>query len=325
LSIVTLATVTYDPASLTSATNSLDSIIDTLVDAQNAGPGPGPGPGPDPESGVIWVGGADPTINGTAGNDTFKVLTGGLTADVIIDGKGGTDTLSATIRGDGAVRPELKSVEKVILTVQEGTPGPGYLGGVGSGFTALAGGATDNNIFNYATFDAGLSLDTVWWESNNSRADLTVEDVRKNSKETTIVFRESDPGHVDYAVYFDQQALRNQTEVSGSLRAALYDSVGAANENKPLLDNPYNKIVFSVDNTGPHEVIFDVVNGAATFSDLRDAIQAAINAKSELAAYNITVTLVENVSYFVPSDTAATAVDAGYYLLIQSAGHTETT
>lgn len=60
-------------------------------------------------------------------------------------------------------------------------------------------------------------------ENNNSRADLIVEDVRliannQVTKDITIVMRETDPGNVDYGVYFDQNSLRSVSSADSTVR-----------------------------------------------------------------------------------------------------------
>ena len=297
-----LKTVDYSDASKAAALADVDHTADLLVQANVVTPPPTGGD-------TIWLGG-NPTIFGTEGNDTFKAQTGQLTDNVVLDGRGGDDTLEATIRGNEAIAPEVRNIEKVIIRGQD----------------SVVKTDTDNNVWDLATVDADRFTGVNWWESKQSRVDVKVENVNildnQITKDITIAFRESDPGHVDFAVYFDQPYLRNQTTTSGILRAALYDSMGAAT-GQPLLDNPYSKILFDVDGT-PYEVNFGTVNGNKTFQDLRDAIQDAILADPALAPYNISVTLVEGVSYVVPSETAIARADAGYYLQIQSVGHTIT-
>lgn len=290
--------------SVAAARAELPNLVQSLVDADQGGVTP-----PQPGDNTIWLGGDNPTISGTDGNDTFVAQTAQLQDNTILDGKGGNDTLEATMRVDDAIAATTTNIEKVVIRAQDGNSivGP------------------DNNIVDGATVDADRMVGVNWWESKNSRSDVKIEDVRildnQITKDITVAFRESDPGHVDYALYFDQSSLRNQTSTSGVLVAALFDSKGNDDEGKPLRDNPYTKILFEVDGT-LYTVDFGVVNADATFQDLRDAVQAAINANSTLAALNINVELVEGVTFYVPSDTATARANAGYYLQIESAGHT---
>ncbi|MDR2638050.1 MAG: hypothetical protein LBB55_06905, partial [Zoogloeaceae bacterium] len=229
-----LAAVNKDASSLSDAVAGIDDVVDNL----GAG-GTTPPVGPD-EAEDIYVGG-DPTFSGNDKSNNIIAGTGQLNDNSIIDGKGGNDVLDVTIRGDEAIAPTVRNVEKVVVRGQEGTGAKGE----------SATGHTDNNVWDYATIDADRFTGVNWWESNRSRADVKIEDVRildnQITKDITIAFRDSNPGHVDYAVYFEQPALRNQTSQTGILRAALYDSVGAANNSNILESNPYTRIIFSVD------------------------------------------------------------------------------
>ena len=300
-----LSTVDDSSGSLTDAINALPVLVQTLLDAAS-GTGPGPGVGDN----VIWIGG-DPTLVGTDGNDTFKALTGQLDDNTVIDGLAGNDTLDVTMRADSAIAPMVRNVEKVIVRAQDGNAGSPYVPG-----------ETDNNIYDYATIDADRFVGVHWWESSNSRADVKIEDVRildsQITRDITIAFRDSDPGHVDFVVYFDQPSLRNVTTTSGIINCALVDNLGLDLQSLMLLDNPFDTIRFSVDGN-MYEVNFGAVNGSATTEDLRDAIQAAIDATPGLATYNITVTLI-NAPFMVPPHGALQR-DVGYYLQIESVGH----
>jgi hypothetical protein len=84
------------------------------------------------------------------------------------------------------------------------------------------------------------------WESNNSRSDVIIEDVRignsQKTKDITIAMVETDPGNVDFGVYFDQLSLRNSRQhnpdhqVDGHWRCRR----NSCNSATPLLNNPYD-------------------------------------------------------------------------------------
>jgi hypothetical protein len=198
----------------------------------------------------------------TAGADKFKVATGHLNDNLIIDGKGGNDTLEIVTRAEDATTPIVRNVENIVIRVQD----------------VAVSNNTDNNIQDKATIDAGRFSGALRWESNNSRADLKVEDVRildnQITKDVTIAFVDSDPGHVDYALYFDPDSLRNVTNQSGVLDVTLFDSDST---HTPLESNPFDGFSFTI-NGNSVRVTFGTVNGAtATYQDLADKIQAAIN------------------------------------------------
>ncbi|MCL2345772.1 MAG: DUF4214 domain-containing protein [Desulfobulbus sp.] len=299
-----LAAVNADPVSVDSAKAALGNLLQHLIDANDH-----TNPGTTVDNIYLGSPGKDPTISGTDKDNNFIAQTGDLTDNVILDGKGGYDTLNVTMRGDDAIAATTKNIEKVVLRVQDG-------------FTVVG---PDNNIVDGATVDADRMQGVKWWESNNSRADLKIEDVRiadnEITKDITIAFRNSDPGHVDYAVYFDPSSLRNQTSFSGALNVAVLDQVGMEEDGLPLRDNPYNILRFKIDGD-LKEVVFARVDGAGTPQDLANAIAAAIAANPALAAYNIKVTLTENTTFWLPNDTISTRANAGYFITLSSTGHT---
>ncbi|MDR0775410.1 MAG: DUF4214 domain-containing protein [Azonexus sp.] len=299
-----LASVNDDPASVDAAKAGLDSLVQKMVDADKP-----VDPGGDTDTIYIGSPDKDPTIAGNDKDNHFVAQTGDLHDNVILDGKGGYDTLSVTMRGDDAIAATTKNIEKVVVRVQDG-------------FTVVG---PDNNIVDGATVDADRMSGVKWWESNNSRSDLKIEDVRiqnnEITKDITIAFRNSDPGHVDYAVYFDQSSLRNQTSSSGSLNIAVLDVVGLEEDGLLLRDNPYNVVRFKIDGD-LKEVNFARVDGASTPQDLANAISAAIAATPSLAAYNIQVTLTENATFWLPNDTISTRADAGYFITLSASNHT---
>jgi len=85
---------------------------------------------------------------------------------------------------------------------------------------ANASDSTNNNMNNAVQIDAQRMVGVNRWESNNSRADLIVEDVRiadsQITKNITVAMVETDPGNVDYALYFNQFSLRNANSTSAS-------------------------------------------------------------------------------------------------------------
>ncbi len=84
------------------------------------------------------------------------------------------------------------------------------------------------------------------WESNNSRSDVVIEDVRignlpRKTSDVTIAMVETDPGNVDFGVYFDQHSLRNASSGTSSIVIQIMDTgaaAAAATAATPLLNNP---------------------------------------------------------------------------------------
>lgn len=236
------------------------------------------------------------SINLTAGQDS-AVGTGGddvfvarifdnqntLQSGDRIDGGAGNDTLKADIGSSQkfAITPELVNVERVEIRVQADQ--------VDSG---------DNNIAAVGIIDAERSVGVTHWESNNSRADLIIEDVRigasQITKDITIAFVESDPGHVDFGVYFDQYSLRSQTNTSSVLALEVLDTRSAAAGTGPLKDSPYAGFAFNVTFPGAAapkliSLTSPAIDAAQTYAALVTAIQAAIDANPELVGFKATL------------------------------------
>lgn len=220
---------------------------------------------------------------GTGGDDVFVARIfdnqNTLQSGDRIEGGAGNDTLKADIGSSQkfAITPELNSVERVEIRVQADQ--------VDSG---------DNNIAGVGIIDAERSVGVNHWESNNSRADLIIEDVRigasQITKDITIAFVESDPGHVDFGVYFDQYSLRSQTNTSSVLALEVLDTRSAAAGTGPLKDSPYHGVAFNVTFPGaatPKLITLtsQAIDDAKTYAELVTAIQGAIDANPELVGF----------------------------------------
>ncbi|MDO9138873.1 MAG: hypothetical protein Q7U38_00910, partial [Methylobacter sp.] len=176
---------------------------------------------------------------GTAGDDVFTARIidnqNTLQSGDVIKGGAGNDTLIADI-GDSqrfAITAETDSVENILIRAQ-----------------AVSNDNADNNpsVTNRVQIDAQRMAGVTHWESNNSRADLLIEDVRiadgLRTKDVTIAMVETDAGNVDFGVYFDQHSLRNLSSGNTTLTINLMDSGAAATAgtaDKPLLNNPYDQ------------------------------------------------------------------------------------
>lgn len=224
---------------------------------------------------------------GTAGADTFTAPiinnSNSLQSADKIDGGAGADRLEADIGNSQnfAITPETTGVEQIAIRAQ-----------------TISFDGTDNNTASTSEvqIDAERMAGVTQWESNNSRADLLVEDVRiaatQITKDITIAMVETDPGHVDFGVYFDQYSLRAQTNTSSNLVLELLDTRSQAAGTGPLKDSPYNAFAFNLTAPGattPTNIIVqsEAINTATTYVELRDAIAAAVAAKPELAGFNV--------------------------------------
>lgn len=209
--------------------------------------------------------GAD-NIKGTDTNDTFTGFIGTdndtLQSDDMVNGGAGTDTLDVTLANTPfAITPRSTGVEVLKVRSQangddEGTndvqaytspitknlsktnePGDKNVNVVSTIVTA-----GDNTI------DAQNMVGANQFWSSNSRADLVIEDVRNNSHETTLGFQSTDPGDVDYAVFFDPSHITapGSSASGATLTIRLADVLGLAADKNGLKNLPYSGLTIKV-------------------------------------------------------------------------------
>jgi hypothetical protein len=226
-----------------------------------------------------------------------------------INGGAGADTLVADmVVNSVAITPILTNIETVMIRAQSvpmDTTNGNNISSVGFTNTvqidAQRSLAVDN--FNNVTADYGVTK----WESNNSRSDVIIEDVRignlQKTSDVTIAFVESDPGNVDYGVYFDQHSLRNTSSGNTTIVIKLMDSGTAAgykgaDTTKPLLNNPYDTFKFLI-NGVQYELKLNpagsttVASSADTYPQLLAAIQAGLAGTGVTAALGSTFTITD--------------------------------
>ena len=236
-------------------------------------------------------------LSGTSGNDTFNATIfdnqNTLQSGDRIDGGAGHDVLNADLGTSAlfAATPEIKNVEVIKFRAQAN--------------------ATDNGSNNVAN-DAAARIDAeriqagddgklqLW--SQDSRADLVIEDVRVNSNNVTIGMGNTDSGNVDMKVYFNDQYLKSEdATTTGTLNLQLIDTVGALTEaqgghNDPLYDNPYTGFKFTLNGT-EYSLDFKAYNHTTdetpSYAELAAQIQAAIDADATLSKLGLTVTLLQ--------------------------------
>lgn len=249
-------------------------------------------------------------ITGTAGNDTFNayIFDNGntLQSGDFIDGGVGTDTLYADLGSSAvfAITPIVRNVENISIRAQSNM--------TDSGANNLAGG---NRVI--VDFERVSGVTRI--ESNNSRADLIVEDVRilpsQITKDITIAFVQGDPGNVDFGVYFDQHSLRASSSSSSVLTLQVIDTKSAAEGNAPLLQNPYDGISFSLN--GQLVLLQDATIGnATTYAQLLTAIQGRLAANPltngvVTAALGTTFSVIDPVSSQTVTGTSIVLSAAG--------------
>jgi hypothetical protein len=219
---------------------------------------------------------APDSLKGSDNNDTFRGVifdnSNTFQSGDKVDGGAGTDTLSVDIGNSQrfAITAETQNVENVVIRAQ-----------------AMSTDSTDNNTASTSEvqIDAERMVGVNYWESNNSRADLLIEDVRilptQITKDITIAMVETDPGHVDYGFYFDQYSLRSQTNSSSTLTIELADTRSLAAGTAALKDNPYWGFKFLLGGV-EKSITSDAIDNAQTYPELLSAVQAAIAADSTL-------------------------------------------
>lgn len=233
-------------------------------------------------------------ITGTAGDDTFigTIFDNQNTAQSgdRIDGGEGTDSLSIDVGNSQsfAVTLDTNSVENFAVRAQ-----------------ATATDSNQNNL-DAVQIDAERMVGTNRYESNNSRDDVVIEDVRIEDSQVTgditVAMVQTDPGNVDFGVYFDQPSLRAAaaTTAGAVLNLELMDTRSADAGNDPLLNNPYNGFTFSLDGT-EYVVSSDAIDAATTYTDLLTAIQTKLT----------TIVGLENFSAAITGTFTAIDTDSG--------------
>lgn len=234
-------------------------------------------------------------LTGTALNDTFTANfsgnTNALDSGDVIDGAAGTDTLKAIIEsGPFSLTPTLTNIENITVTAQNDVERDSGQNNVSAEEAVQLDFGRVSGIKTIVDFD--------------SRADLSVEDVRildsEITKDITIVMRDTDPGAVDYAVYFDQNSLRNVSNSTSLINLRVLDTYAVAQGLDPLKDSPYGsfKFSYSIDGAAAQTATLasDAIQNAKTFAEMVTALQAA--ADGVFGAGVVTVTT--GSTYTVP-------------------------
>ena len=251
-------------------------------------------------------------LTGSTGDDTFTAYIfdnqNTLQSGDRINGGAGTDTLEAEIGNSQAfaMLPKTTSVENMFFQAQATATDSADNFNTSPQLSPLG----DNGYeFNYAgaSHDGASQIDAqdlqgvrqLW--SDNSRANLVIEDVRENSHTTTIGMRDTDPGNVNYEVYFDPQHITgpgNDAE-GATLTIRLADVLDLGKGGDGLSNLPYSGFTLDIGGTA---VSLDIDFSALTsYADFKTAIEAALAAEgitsitveqspAETAVFSITVT-----------------------------------
>lgn len=250
------------------------------------------------------------TLIGSAANDVFKGITpDALSSGDVLHGGAGNDLLDAVLAATPyAIRAVTTGIETVAVSAQSSAA---YSNG-------------NNNINQQqVTVDAHEMQGVTKWENNNSRADLIVEDVRIASnqitKDITVAMVETDPGSVDYGVYFDQLSLRTTTNSTSQLNLQVMDTASLVAGTAPLLNSPYRGFKFTVTDangvTGPVTLESDAIDAAQTYAELATAFQAAAD-----AVFGAGVVTVSVGKAYTATDTTTGTTVSGNEITIAAAG-----
>lgn len=242
-------------------------------------------------------------ITGTAGDDLFtsNFFSNGNTLESgdNLNGGAGLDALKAIMAiTPFAITPTVSGVEHIAVTAQN---------------DALQDSGQNNTSGLVAVqLDFGRVSGIQTIENFDSRADLVIEDVRiqdnEITKDITIEMRDTDPGAVDFAVYFDQLSLRNVSNATSLINLRVLDTYAVAQGLDPLKDSPYGSFQFSYSvNGGELQVATlasDAIQNAQTFPEMVAALQAAAD---ELFGAGV-VSVTTGSTYTVPDSVTNTNV-----------------
>ena len=255
-------------------------------------------------------------LTGTAGDDVFianfSIDGSTLQSGDVINGGAGVDTLKAILAiTPFSITPTITGVENIAITAQSDAI-------VDSGANNVSG--TDSIQLDFGRVSG---VKQIW--SLDSRADVSVEDVRiqnnEITKDITIVMRDTDPGTVDYAVYFDQNSLRNTSSATSLINLRVLDTNSTNLGLAPLKDSPFGSFTFSYSvGGGPLQVAVlasPAIQTAQTFAQLVVALQAAANGFFVPAGV---VTVATGGTYTVPDSVSGNTV-TGTEIVLSASGN----
>lgn len=241
-------------------------------------------------------------FTGTTGDDLFNAYivnnSNTLQSNDTIKGGAGVDTLFADIGTSQAfaITPVTTGVENATFRVQGN--------GTDSADNNIGTGGWWINSNSTAEIDAQRMSGVTTWTNSNSRADLVIEDVRiadgAKTKDVTIVMDSTDPGNVDYGVYFDQLSLRNSSTGNTTLTIQIMDTGAAgaaATAATPLLNNPYDLFKLGVNGVlTPIQLDKVAVAAADTYEALLAVFQKALVGTGIAAALGANFTVTDPIS-----------------------------
>lgn len=261
-----------------------------------------------PGSDILLQENVSELLDGTDGNDTFWAEDGALNSGDRLDGGAGKDTLMIFNESDGiATSPRTTSVEQVVMTNQMNDLNSVADNNVG-GYSTVVGGELAGNLPLDGTIEVDVEIDggrmngVSRWEDFDSRADVVIEDARDMDDtdgtftgDITVAMVSTDPGNVDFAVYFDQPV--NTSQNFGTLELRVLDQEAAFGLPAPaagsegyLTESSLISFIFNYDGQDITVTLPDeegVSYGAdVSFSDLLAQVELAT--QNALAAAGVT-------------------------------------
>jgi hypothetical protein len=149
--------------------------------------------------------------------------------------------------------------------------------------------------------------------SDNSRANLVIEDVRENSHVTTIGMRDTDAGNVNYEVYFNTDNITKPGDEStgAALTIRAIDVLNLKKAGNGVNTLPFTSLTLTI---GTQDVTLDINFAALTADNEYEALRAAIDkALDDKGFTSIDVTLG-------PKDTAVFSINVETFLKGDPAG-----
>lgn len=274
--------------------------------------------------------GAD-NIKGSGANDTFTGFIGTdndtLQSDDMVNGGAGTDTLDVTLANTPfAITPRSTGVEVLKVRSQANGDDQGtndvqaYTSPITKNLTKDNDPGVENKVSTIVTkgdntIDAQNMVGANQFWSSNSRADLVIEDVRNNSHETTLGFQSTDPGDVDYAVFFDPSHITapGSSTSGASLTVRLADVYGLKKDTNGLKNLPYTAMTVVI---GGKDVVLDIdfskLTDAAEYTQFAAAINAAL-VKAGVTTVTATVGAAEKAVFSTNVAEYLQGEDAGNF------------
>jgi len=225
-------------------------------------------------------------LTGTADNDTFIARgNNSLNNADIIDGGAGTDTVEVMVDNqETAETPLFTNIEILKVQGQDENPNTG-----------------DNQTIGNADIDAGDMIGVREFWSEDSRSDVVIEGIERNSNETTINWTKSDSGDVDYTALFYHPTDAGQVQDGATLTLDLVNVQALTDGGNPLDDNQYFGFKFTLNDI---EYIIESADFAAqvSYEGLKNTINTLLSEQPALSG--LTATL-GNISNVFNSDTSA--------------------